>query len=115
MRFGPVALVLMSTVLTSAAQVFYKFAGPLFPRVFTNWALIAGLACYGVSAALFVVALKRAEVSVVYPVFALSYVLVAVAAFVLFGESMTVVKMGGMSAVVAGVSFVGWGSRRVDG
>lgn len=111
MRPVSLGLVLVSTFLTSAAQLFYKLAVPRLPEVFTNWPLIAGLVCYGLSAGLFVMALRKEDVGVLYPVFATSYIWVGFGAWWLFSESLTALKVFGMLIVVLGVGLIGYGSR----
>jgi len=112
MRFTSLVIILASTALTSAAQLFYKVAVPRLPDIITNWPLIAGLFCYGLSAGLFVVALRKEDVGVLYPVFATSYIWVGLGAWRLFGESLSVLKVVGMVVVVLGVGLIGYGSRR---
>jgi len=50
--------------------------------------------------------LSRVEVSIAYPMLSIGYVLNAVAAWYLFGESLTAQKLVGIGFIVAGVFLV---------
>jgi multidrug transporter EmrE-like cation transporter len=50
--------------------------------------------------------LSRVEVSIAYPMLSIGYVLNAVAAWYLFGESLTAQKLVGIAFIVAGVFLV---------
>ncbi len=67
---------------------------------------------YGIGALVMIVALKRGELSVLYPIIALSYVWVALAAhYFISGDSMNFIKWAGIGSIVLGVSFIGIGSQ----
>jgi multidrug transporter EmrE-like cation transporter len=108
-------LVLVCTAFTSAAQVFYK-AGVNrdlsldFVALVTNYPIILGLIFYGVGAALLLIALKHGELSVLYPIVALSYIWVSLLASYFFAEPMNTYKWLGVFAIIAGVSLIGRGS-----
>ena len=69
-------------------------------------AVAAGLACYVVSVVLWIVALSRVEVSVAYPMLSLGYVVNALAAWWLFGESLDAQKVVGIGLILVGVALV---------
>jgi len=66
----------------------------------------AGLACYVVSVAVWIVGLSRVPVSVAYPMLSVGYIVNAVAAWYLFGESLTAQKLVGIAFIVCGVYLV---------
>ena len=68
--------------------------------------IAGGLACYVVSLVVWIMGLSRVEVSVAYPMLSIGYVLNAVAAWHLFGESLTAQKLIGIAFIVAGVFLV---------
>ena len=68
--------------------------------------ILAGLGCYAVSVVLWIVALSRVDVSVAYPMLSLGYVLNAVAARWLFGETLAVQQMIGIAFILVGVTLV---------
>jgi len=69
-------------------------------------AVAAGLACYAVSVVLWIVALSRVEVSIAYPMLSLGYVVNALAAWWLFGESLDAQKAVGIGLILIGVALV---------
>ena len=68
--------------------------------------ILGGLACYAVSVVVWIVALSRVDVSIAYPMLSIGYVINAVAAWYLFGESLTAQKLIGIGFIVAGVVLV---------
>lgn len=55
---------------------------------------------------MWILALSRAPVSVAYPMLSIGYVVNAVAAWMLFGESITAQKLVGIGFIVVGVWLV---------
>lgn len=107
---------LVSTILTSVAQVFYKFASETlafdFVAIITNWYLIAGLFCYGVALILLVYALKLDELSRLFPLVSASYIWVTILAFYLFDESITFFNIVGIMCIVGGVILLSAGGKK---
>jgi multidrug transporter EmrE-like cation transporter len=68
--------------------------------------IAGGLACYVVSVAVWIVGLSRVPVSVAYPMLSVGYIVNAVAAWYLFGESLTAQKLAGIGFIVCGVYLV---------
>jgi multidrug transporter EmrE-like cation transporter len=68
--------------------------------------IMGGVACYVVSLVVWVLGLSRVEVSIAYPMLSVGYVLNAVAAWYLFGESITAQKLVGIAFIVVGVFLV---------
>jgi multidrug transporter EmrE-like cation transporter len=79
---------------------------PTFGRVFVQAPVVAGLGCYVLSVVLWLVALSRVEVSVAYPMLSLGYVVNAVAAWSLFGESLGPARWAGIALILLGVFVV---------
>jgi multidrug transporter EmrE-like cation transporter len=114
------SLVLAGVLLNAAAQLLLK-AGtnrigafefsaqnvvPVGAQVATNPFILGGLACYGVSVVLWIMALSRVPVSVAYPMLSIGYIVNALAAWWLFGESITAQKLVGIGFIVIGVFLV---------
>jgi len=59
-----------------------------------------------VSVAAWILGLSRVDVSIAYPMLSIGYVVNAVAAWYLFGESLTAQKLIGIAFIVAGVFLV---------
>jgi multidrug transporter EmrE-like cation transporter len=114
------SLVLCGVLLNAAAQLLLK-AGTNAVGMFefshqnivpVGWKLasephiIAGLACYVVSVVVWIMALSRVEVSIAYPMLSIGYVVNAVAAWYLFGEAVTIMRLTGIGFIVVGVFLV---------
>ncbi len=107
-----VTLVVLTTILTSAAQVLYKLGAAQLPIILTNWPLILGLFLYAVGAVMLISAFKGGDVSVLFPIIATSYIWVALLSWHYFSEALTLFKLLGISAIVLGVMLVGIGSKQ---
>jgi multidrug transporter EmrE-like cation transporter len=112
-----VLLVFGCTVLGAAAQIFMKLganrlAHPGLIGMATNLPLFCGLVLYGLSTVLLVLALKDGELSLLYPVIALTYVWVTVLSLVLLHDQPNPYKLVGITIIVIGVSVLGRGGKR---
>lgn len=110
-------LVFGCTILGAAAQILLKtganhMAQISLMSVITNWGLIGGLSLYGVSTLLLVLALRDGELSLLYPVIALTYVWVTVLSFVIFHDRANPLKLAGITIIVIGVAVMGGGRKR---
>lgn len=111
-------LAVLCSLFASTAQLFLKWGtsqtaeNGLLETV-TTLPVLLGYCFYGVSTLLFVIALRRGELSVIYPILGLTYIWVVLAsAFVFPVESLSPLKVGGSLLIVLGVSLVGGSSRR---
>lgn len=119
-------MVVACTVLGAAAQMLIKRGTAVMPplldpagggvlaqvpmiawKILTNLPLFGGLACYGISTILLVLALRYGELSVLYPIIALTYVWVSVLSVAFLGESVNVYKAAGLVFIVLGVAVLG--------
>lgn len=111
-------LVIAFTVLAAAAQVLFKLGTNLLNKnlsvvgVLTDLPLLAGLALYGLGAAMMVLALRHGELSLLYPLISLSYVWVAILSVVIFRETMNPYKIAGICVIISGVAVMGSGARK---
>jgi multidrug transporter EmrE-like cation transporter len=111
-------LVSLCTVLGAGAQILMKKGAdpsihgmiPTIARIFTNLDMFLGYALYGISAVLLVLALRRGQLSLLYPVIALTFVWVAILSVVVFHETLSPVRIAGITTVVLGVGLLGLGS-----
>jgi multidrug transporter EmrE-like cation transporter len=76
---------------------------PTLWRLMTEWHVVTALGCYGASVVIWVVALTRVPVSVAYPMLSLGYVVNALAAWWLLGESLNPTKVAGIAIILVGV------------
>ena len=114
------ALIFTGVLLNAAAQLLLK-AGtnavgqfefsaqnivPVGMKLALEPHIAGGVACYVVSLVVWIMGLSRIQVSIAYPMLSIGYVLNAVAAWYLFGESLTAQKLLGIAFIVAGVFLV---------
>lgn len=111
-----IGLVLLCTVIGAAAQFLLRYGAPDAVEggligVLTNWPLLGGYCCLALNTGLLVLALRNGQLSVLYPIIALTYVWVTILSPFFFGEIIDVYKVVGVGLIVLGVSFIGLGSR----
>lgn len=102
---------IICTLFTSTAQVFYKVGAMKLPAIFTNYQLLTGLFLYALGAVIFVVALKFGEVTVLYPIIATSYIWVAILSWLIFSDSINLYKGAGIFIIVVGITIIALGSK----
>ena len=76
---------------------------PAAVEVAAEPALWLGLVCYGVSVIVWILALSRVDVSIAYPMLSIGYIVNAFAAWALFGEALTPMRLLGIGIIVLGV------------
>jgi multidrug transporter EmrE-like cation transporter len=75
---------------------------------YLNWRLAAGVACYVAVMVLFVAAFKRGgELSVLYPIYASTFIFAAFIGLWAYGTPIKPVNIGGMAMLVAGMYLMG--------
>jgi len=113
-------LVTLCTFLGAAAQILIKSGAssihaqglvPTLLAMLFNFNLVFGYSLYGVSTALMVLALRYGELSILYPIIALTYVWVAILSILIFQEHISLFKAFGIGVIVAGVGVLGKGSK----
>lgn len=72
-------------------------------KVLTNIFLLSGMTCYAISILLWMVVLSRVNVSVAYPLLSIGYIVTAIMAYFLFGETLTLQKVAGIIVICIGV------------
>lgn len=111
------AMLLTGVLLNAGAQLLLKagtnavghfeFAAanivPIGWRLATEPHIMGGMACYVLSLAVWIVGLSRVPVSVAYPMLSIGYVVNVLAAWWLFGESITPMKIAGIGFIIVGV------------
>ncbi len=117
-KLWAMGIILFSTLLTSTAQLFYKFgAGKLsldIISIITNYELIMGMVLYAIGGILLILSFRGGEVSVLYPIFATSYIWVSFLSIYFLGEIMNLFKWLGVFAIVAGIVLIGYGSSKTS-
>jgi len=114
------SLLLTGVLLNAAAQLMLKAgtnavghfefslenALPVGMRLALEPHIMGGMACYVVSLVVWIMGLSRVEVSVAYPLLSIGYLINAVAAWYLFGESLTALRLTGIGFIIVGVFLV---------
>ena len=116
-----VLFVVFCTLLTSVAQIFFKYASNkltlnsfqsfIFSAI-TNLNLYIGVIIYFLAAAILLVALKNSDLSVAYPIIATSYIWVALLSMYFFKEVLLSKQWLGILFILIGVSFTGYGGKK---
>jgi drug/metabolite transporter (DMT)-like permease len=115
-----IPLILSGVLLNALAQLFLKkgmtalghFAfsitetAPALMRAAFNPFILAGLLSYMVSVVIWMLVLSRADVSFAYPFLSVGYIVTAVAAYLLFGESLSAVRVAGIALICLGVILI---------
>lgn len=113
-------LILIGVLLNASAQLLLK-AGmnqighfefgftnvlPISLKVMSNLPIVTGLVAYVVSVVVWLLVLSRVQVSYAYPMLSIGYVVNAIVAYYLFGETISVIRMTGIFVIIAGVFMV---------
>lgn len=116
-----VLLVFCCTLIGAAAQIFMKTGANRLDQhnlanivvaTLTNVPLLFGYCLYGMSTMFLVLALRKGQLSLLYPIISLTYVWVTILSIVIFHESMNPFKAMGLTIVVAGVAVLGMDTRK---
>jgi multidrug transporter EmrE-like cation transporter len=109
------ALILASVTLNASAQILLRLGArsgidvgdrgvaAVVLDVLGRPAVLAGLACYGLSVVTWITVLSRAEASFAYPFLGLGFVLVALAGWLVLGEVPTPSRLAATALIVSGV------------
>lgn len=71
--------------------------------ILKNPVIIIGFACYAIASVLWIIILSRLDLSYAYPLYALMYAFVPIAAMFFLGEQVPVGRWAGIVLIVAGV------------
>ncbi len=100
------AALAVSILLGVAGQILLK-AGAMRTRdmvaQFLDGFTLLGLATYAIAAVLYIVAIKKIPISLAFPTVSLSYVAVALAAHLMWGEPLGVPQLGGIALIAVGI------------
>lgn len=109
------ALVVLATIFTAIAQLSFKLGsaqgGILIGPLPLNPIIAAGFIAYGIAALLFIYALRGGELSVLYPLWSLSFVWIFLVSIFTLKEAVSVINWLGVALIMLGVSLVGRGAK----
>ena len=126
---NPVYMVFGCTVFAGFAQVLMKY-GAIHPMpaihltdlssilafavaLLGNWPLLVGYSLHACNALLLILALRHGELSVLFPIYALSYIWVDLLSLYFFHEHINVWKTAGIVLIIGGVALLGRASTKV--
>jgi multidrug transporter EmrE-like cation transporter len=120
-------MVLGCTVFAASAQIMMKFGAvqhmptlvpgnsatwlPFLLALLGNLPLVAGYALNAGNAVLLILALRDGELSMLYPIIALTYVWVNLLSVYFFHDHMNVWKVTGITLIIGGVALMGRASE----
>ena len=124
---NPAWLVVICTLFAASAQILLKFGAlhPLPPVHFSDaasvtvfltaltgdWPLVIGYSLHACNAMLLILALRHGHLSLLYPLYALSYVWVDLLSLHYFHEHLNIWKEAGIVLIIGGVAVLGKASR----
>ena len=120
MNLATFSLLMLGVLLNAMAQLLLKAgtnavgrfafsldnAVPVGLQLALEPRILGGTGCYALSLVLWVMALSRTEVSVVYPMVSIGFALNALLAWWLLGEALSVQRIAGIVVIMVGVVLV---------
>lgn len=107
-------LTALSTIIGAFGALFLKKTSngirDNFIGIFKEKKIYFGFLLYGISALIFVYALRFGDLSSLYPIAGLSYVWIAILSSRYLKEKMNNYKLLGMLMIIIGIIFIGLGS-----
>jgi multidrug transporter EmrE-like cation transporter len=76
---------------------------PMIKKVAANAYILSGLGSYVISVAIWLLVLARVEVSYAYPFLSVGYVVVTLMGYFIFQESLSWMRVIGISVIILGV------------
>lgn len=111
MKNWPIFIALFCAVLGALGQLFLKLGSGnfivSFNQIAFDWRVALGVAFYGLSSVLFIIALKYGNLSILYPMIATSYIWVSLLSFFVLREAFNTYKIMGLVAILIGVVLIG--------
>ena len=74
--------------------------------MFLNPFVFFGFAAFGLSSVFWLVVLSRMELSFVYPMVSVAYIIVAIASMIFFKETITMARWLGIAIIITGVFLI---------
>jgi multidrug transporter EmrE-like cation transporter len=115
-KLSAIIYVAIAAIFGSFGQIFYKYAANSTTNAATfilNPYLYFGVGLYGLGLIFMLKALRRGELTVIYPVMATSFICVSILSPMFFNtDSMSVQKWLGIAIIISGVTLVGKGRTK---
>ncbi len=110
-----IILVIIFTIFSALAQLLWKYSTESLSLsikgTILNTFLVLGFVTYAIGSVIFILALKKGELSMVFPFISLSFIWVALLSIIFLGETIAITGWIGIILIILGVSFVNRGSK----
>ena len=121
-RRRAILMVVACTVIGALAQLLIKTGAnglpahlgldlPSMLAIVSNGYVFAGYTLYAINMVVLVLALREAELSILYPIIALTYVWVSLLSVFVLHEHMNVARVSGIALIILGVVAIGRESK----
>lgn len=120
MKLNVLLMLLVSIVLGACGQLMFKGAarqlppfaelglGRLLVVMFTTPLILGGFTSFFISSVLWILALRTINLSIAYPLVALSYVIIFLGSYFLFQEPLSYRHWLGALLIVGGILLINW-------
>lgn len=109
-KLATIFITLLCAFLASLGQTFFKIGSKTVNTHvlswISNWKLILGMCLYGLSAILFIIALKHGKLSILYPIIATSYIWVMMISHFILKEPINYFNWIGVFLIICGVFMI---------
>jgi len=102
--FGQI-LLKVGTNIIGSIELRDIFSAKFF-SIISNPYIFSGVLMYAIAMLLWFVIISQVEISFVYPLISITYIVVALIAWVFLGESLTMIKFFGILLIIGGVYLV---------
>lgn len=108
-------IVLFGALLSALGGVFLKLGAMRLPpihgvfeliQIFLNWRIMAGLALYFIPAVIWILLLRKVELSLLQPLMSMVYVVTPLLAAYFLSEHVSVARWAGIAVIVVGVIMI---------
>lgn len=110
--FGAVGQLTLKAAMNGLGQL--QFSAETLLRMATSPLLLIGIAIFGISTLLWLLALTKADLSFAYPFLSLTYIAVLIGGALLFHERVTLMRVLGFAVIVTGVWIVARSEKRAS-
>lgn len=110
-KLKAIGLAILCAIFISTAQIFQKLGAQRLPEILTNWPIFVGILLYIIAWLALIAAFKEGEVTFVFPIVAISYILVTIYALLIFNEPISSLRWAGVVLIFAGVTMIGAGKK----
>lgn len=106
-------LILVSAAIGAVGQIALKYGAmqmvqnpgvTLLEKI--KWPIVLGLFLYGISTIIWIMALKKVELSYAYPLLSVGYIFVFFASYFFFNEPISWLRIAGLVLIMAGISLI---------